>query len=119
MKINIEDLLLSYLSVLLIYKFHEVLLMLLHRPKCGIFLLFLFKHPEHLFFCGCELIFEILIFPLHPEHPLRYLLGRVSDHLVHINYGLDVFGFGAEVQGLLGLLIVLVQLTHGADDGGH
>jgi hypothetical protein len=90
--------------------------MFFHGAECGILLLFLFKHAEHLFFGSRQLIFEVLIFSLNLEHPLCDLLRRVSYHLVHVNYGLDMFGFGAEIQSLLGFLIVLVQLTHGADD---
>ena len=90
--------------------------MFFHGPECGILLLLLFKHPKHLFFSSRQLILEVFILPLYLKHPLRDLLWRVPYHLVHVNNGLDVFGFGAEIEGLLGLLIVLVELTHGADD---
>ena len=90
--------------------------MFFHGPERGILLLLLFKHAEHLFFGSRQLIFEILILSLHLEHPLCYFLRRVSYHLVHVNYGLDMLGLRAEIQSLLGLLIVLVQLTHSTDD---
>jgi hypothetical protein len=90
--------------------------MFFHGAECGILLLLLFKHAEHLFFGSRQFIFEVLIFSLNFEHSLCDFLRRVSYHLIHVNNGLDMFGFGAEIQSLLGFLIVLVQLTHGADD---
>jgi hypothetical protein len=109
----------AYVSVLVIDHFHQVLLVFLHGAQRSVLLLLLLKHPEHLLLCSSQLVLQVLVLPLHLEHSLCHFLWRVPYHLIDVNDSLDVFGLGTEIQGLLGLLVVLVQLAHRADDGSH
>jgi hypothetical protein len=93
--------------------------MFLHGAQRSILLLLLLKHPEHLLLCSSQLVLQVLVLPLHLEHPLRHFLWRVPYHLIDVNNSLDVFGLSTKIQGLLGLLVVLVQLAHRADDRSH
>lgn len=79
----------------------------------------LLEHAHHLLLGGRELRTEVLVLALQPLHLLGDLIWRVADDLVHIHDSLDLFGFGAEIQGLFGFLVVGEGLAHGADDGRH
>ena len=62
---------------------------------------------------------KVFVLSLQLLHLLGHLIWRVADNLVYVDYRLDLFGFGSEVQCLFGLLIVVEGLTHSAYNGGH
>ncbi len=71
--------------------------MLLHGAQHGVLLLLVLEHPQNLLLSRSQLALQLLVLPLKLKHTLSHLLWPVSYHFVHVNYSLDVFGFGPEI----------------------